>query len=304
MSLEKVKLEKLLEMESGYVLGFSNRTFREFFIENAGIDIYNSRYDYESGSKANRLRAFWNKEENVIVGKFLLRLLEYWKVQRDINNKIISFSEQALYEECLEIIERLIQNTPYKQNYTEFHEKGKEHETKKEFKLNLLLRAFDELALSIDHQRRGFLLQDLLNQLFLIHEIPVIKSFQRNNGGEQIDGAFIYQGWHYLVECKWTKKLADIRELDSLSGKVNRSGKQAMGLFLSIEGWSSNVPTLLKQNPSKCIVLMEGYDLRSVLNSVVDLEELLEAKIAKLNLDSEPFLSVIEILKNNTGRNM
>ena len=53
--LEKMKLEKLFEMSSGYVLGFSNRTFAEFVAESTRIDIYDPKYDYASGSKANRL---------------------------------------------------------------------------------------------------------------------------------------------------------------------------------------------------------------------------------------------------------
>jgi hypothetical protein len=65
-----------------------------------------------------------------------------------------------------------------------------------------------------------------------------------------------------------------------------------MGLFLSIEGWSVNVPMLLKQNTDKSIILMDGYDLRCVLNCSIDLEELLRQKIVKLNLESEPFYSV------------
>jgi hypothetical protein len=38
-SIEKAKLEKLLEMESGYVLDFSNRTFQEFILESVKLDI-------------------------------------------------------------------------------------------------------------------------------------------------------------------------------------------------------------------------------------------------------------------------
>jgi hypothetical protein len=55
-------------------------------------------------------------------------------------------------------------------------------------------------------------------------------------GGEQIDGAFKLEGWYYLVECKWTQKLTDIRQLDSLYGKIGRSGKQTLGLFL-VDEW-------------------------------------------------------------------
>mgnify|MGYP005815390025 CR=1 FL=1 len=74
-SFEKLKLENLFGMSSGYVLNFSNRTFKEFFAENLGIDIYSSKYDYDSGSKANRLRAFWMRENNAIVGKSIFQLL-------------------------------------------------------------------------------------------------------------------------------------------------------------------------------------------------------------------------------------
>lgn len=166
----------------------------------------------------------------------------------------------------------------------------------------LLLMMFDEMArLDFDQQRRGFLLQDLLNRAFSLYEVPVQRSFQRNEGAEQIDGAFKLEGWHYLVECRWRHKLADIRELDGLLGQVGRSGKQTMGLFLSINGWSENVPKLLKQNSEKSIILMDGYDLRTALAMPLDLRAFMIAKVAKLNLEAEPFFSVSEYLKEIEG---
>jgi len=54
---EKNKLEKLFGMGGGYVLDFSNRTFQEFVADIAGRDIFDQKYEYASGSKANRLRA-------------------------------------------------------------------------------------------------------------------------------------------------------------------------------------------------------------------------------------------------------
>jgi hypothetical protein len=89
--------------------------------------------------------------------------------------------------------------------------------------------------------------------------------------------------------------LADIRELDGLVGQINRSGKQTMGLLLSINGWSENVVPLLKQNPEKSIVLMEGYDLRTILAVPMDLRSVLKAKISALNLEAEPYVSVKDI---------
>lgn len=160
----------------------------------------------------------------------------------------------------------------------------------------LLLSQFEYLATSDDPHQRGYLLEDLLNRTFDLHSIPVHKSFRRNEGAEQIDAAFEFDGWHYIVECRWRQRLADIRQLDGLAGQVARSGRQTMGLFLSVNGWSPNVVPLLKQNAEKAIFLMEGYDLRAVLEQRMDMRRLLKAKIAALNLEAEPYRSVMSIV--------
>ena len=152
------------------------------------------------------------------------------------------------------------------------------------------------MCISDDAQRRGYLLQTLLDQTFAYVGLSVVSSFVRNEGAEQIDGAFKLDGWHYIVECRWRKKLADIRELDGLYGQVTRSGKQTMGLFLSINGWSENVPHLLKQNPHKSIVLMNGEDLRLVLAGEVDFVELMREKLTKLNINGEPYYRAVHFV--------
>ena len=108
-AIEKRQFERLFDMGSGYVLDFSNRTFREFILDSVGIDIYEEKYNYWSGSKANRLRAFWNQEPDPIVGKLLLDLLEYWKSRKEEDGEDISHSEANLYHECLAIASRLKQ---------------------------------------------------------------------------------------------------------------------------------------------------------------------------------------------------
>jgi hypothetical protein len=160
----------------------------------------------------------------------------------------------------------------------------------------LLLAQFEATAGESDVQQRGYWLEDLLNRLFVLHGIPVIRGFRRNAGAEQIDAAFEMDGWHYIVECRWRAKLADIRELDGLYGQIARSGKQTMGLFLSINGWSENVVPVIKQNPNKSIILMEGYDLRTVLAQALDLRRLLKAKLSALNLEAEPYFPVTRLL--------
>jgi len=111
-NIEKRKLEILLGMGGGYVLDFSNRTFSEFVFDSTNLNIYEEKYNYWSGSKANRLRAFWDKESNFIVGKLIADLLEYWRTQKLINSGKIESSEQTLYDECCKIPERLKQSSP------------------------------------------------------------------------------------------------------------------------------------------------------------------------------------------------
>ncbi|WP_402876291.1 hypothetical protein [Paenibacillus illinoisensis] len=176
----------------------------------------------------------------------------------------------------------------------------KEHELIKQ--LQLLLMMYDSISgKSENPQSRGTMLEDIVNRLFnvydLTEQLTVVQAFRRNENGEQIDGAFKLDGWHYIVEMKWTSQVSGIRELDSLYGKVSRSGKQTMGVFLSINGWSSHVVDLMKQNSDKSILLMSGYDLRLALTRQVDLIKMLHKKLSKFNLESEPFFGAENMLE-------
>jgi len=213
------------------------------------------------------------------------------------------YAARATVQKAREVLGRIKVEEAREAERREEEERARLTRKQAEFRkqLELLLMMFDELATSEDPHRRGYLLQELLDRLFLLCEIPVVRSFTRNEGAEQIDGAFRLEGWHYLVECRWRKKLADIRELDGVKGQVDRSGKQTIGFYLSINGWTENVPSLLKQNPDKSIVLMDGYDLRCVLSGYVNLPDLILAKVTKLNLEGEPFYSVRDYLAEPDG---
>jgi hypothetical protein len=74
---EKQLLEKLFQMGGGYVLNFSDRTIGEFFRDDIGVDIFDQKYNYASGSKANRLRGLWQASDDTLVGKSIDKLIEY-----------------------------------------------------------------------------------------------------------------------------------------------------------------------------------------------------------------------------------
>lgn len=103
---EKRSFEKLFGMSSGYVLDFSNRTFEEFIIDVTGKNIFDQKYDYASGSKANRLRAFWSDEPNYIVAKLLAELL------KNVVEDGVDDSMSQVLENCKRTVKRLSESAP------------------------------------------------------------------------------------------------------------------------------------------------------------------------------------------------
>jgi hypothetical protein len=87
---EKRKLEEFLGMGGGYVLGFSDRTFREFVHDNTGLDIDDPEVG-GMGSKGRRLRHFWDNQPDYIVGKLLKDLID--SVDADPPEESQSFGE-------------------------------------------------------------------------------------------------------------------------------------------------------------------------------------------------------------------
>lgn len=76
---DKQILENILDMKSGYVLDFSNRSFQEIVNDATGLDIYLEKYQDKGTSKANLLRSFWAKESDQAVSKLLFAFAHYWR---------------------------------------------------------------------------------------------------------------------------------------------------------------------------------------------------------------------------------
>lgn len=127
-----------------------------------------------------------------------------------------------------------------------------------------------------DASERGYELEEILNELFRLFELNPRGAFRRT--GEQIDGAFVHDGAHFLIEAKWQKKpvnLADLRDLDSA---VKTSLDNTLGLFVSINGFSNEALEgyVLGERPR--LVCMDGADLMMVLEAKIDLTDLLRRK--------------------------
>ncbi|MET3589694.1 hypothetical protein ABID23_000780 [Bartonella silvatica] len=101
--IERAKLEQLFGMRSGYVLEFSNFTFSDFF-RSYKINIDDEKYYVIGTSKANWMRAFWNRNGNYIVGTVIEGVINYTLVQ----GWLCKINNQQLINECQEIAQRLL----------------------------------------------------------------------------------------------------------------------------------------------------------------------------------------------------
>ncbi len=109
--IEREYIETFLEMKSGYVMDFSDRTFQEFVGKAVGLDINDVKYHYSSNSKANRLRQFIKVESNYTFGILLSAFCDYWLSKVHTGEIDPRDDEKKLYNECVRIAERLKQES-------------------------------------------------------------------------------------------------------------------------------------------------------------------------------------------------
>lgn len=101
--IEKRYLEKLLGMQSGYVLDYSDGTFGEFFNRHR-IDIHGRKYQSYGTSKAKKMRAFWEQEPDALVGTVLSEMLDSYEAECDLNNRD---ADASVLEKSRVIVTRL-----------------------------------------------------------------------------------------------------------------------------------------------------------------------------------------------------
>jgi len=267
--VEKRKLEQLLGMNSGYVLDFSNRTFAEFVSDSTGRDIYDSTYDYASGSKANRLRAFWQREPNPVVGKLMSDMLDY------------ADGTGELKEICRLIVVRLLQDgpVPHAGVSSQYHEQYIQQQRRSQ-ELGQLKEEFFRLAIESDRNKAGLALERLLNRLFDLYQLHPRQPFRVV--GEQIDGSFELDGQVYLLEAKWEKHPLPEAELLIFRGKIEGKSTFTRGVFIALNDVSSPARDAITRGKAPSFFVMNGHDLTMILSEAMSLADFLRKRVRLL----------------------
>lgn len=85
-TVDMMFLDVLFEMEGGYVLDFSNRTFSEFFARDLGIDVDHPSFVQDGPSKGRRLRCFLRLADAATARRALEALWNYRQHRQQLRN--------------------------------------------------------------------------------------------------------------------------------------------------------------------------------------------------------------------------
>jgi hypothetical protein len=276
--IEKQKLERELGMSSGYVLGFSNRTFEEFFREVVGVEIYNPRFDLGSGSKANRMRAFWRFATDEQLRFFLNGLVEGWDVYSgesitQSTRELLVCILKRLGGSSISDVKQEVQSTSISDNAS-----------------NKLISRLIQVT-SLPPQKRGYEYEAFLKELFDAYGLAARASFRIT--GEQIDGSFVINNATYLLEAKWQRSQTGAADLHTFEGKLGQKASWSRGLFVSNSGFSSD--GLQAFGRGKRLICMDGFDLSEMLRLKLSFVDVMNAKVRRAAETGFPFVPVRDL---------
>lgn len=201
-------INKLFEMEQGFVLDFSDRTINLFFADQLNIDFDDDTFRADGLSKAKRLRCFLKVTDR---GTVITVLNTLWIYKQ---NKFPNSITPQDAKQFSQLIQRL-QNVSYETAQGIQPAKAYVPQVDSDhFKTTL------KDMWSLDPQPRGFKFEAWLNELFHAYHLSPRSSFRLV--GEQIDGSFQLDQQTYLVEAKWKKDPISAADLHILEGKLGQ----------------------------------------------------------------------------------
>lgn len=158
--------------------------------------------------------------------------------------------------------------------------------------LEALKARFLDLQSETDVHARGYAFESLLADLFLLYDLEPRMAYKLSI--EQIDGSFTFDTDDYIVEARWRAVPADRGDGDIFAKKVERKGKNSVGLFISINGFTAPLKTAYSE--ATPFIIMDGTDLFAVFENRVRLDDLIRAKKRHANETGSCDLPVSQVL--------
>jgi len=208
----------------------------------------------------------------------ITEMKDFSHLLKEENGRRLKKEAEVNVERLRQLVQKHNEKVTSEQKKIRAREQASEERIKKVSKtshLDKLKNQFYELNAMADARKRGLKLEPFLFDLFNLFDLYPRGSFSIT--GEQIDGAFEMDGNYFLLEAKWEKLPIGARELRYFKEQVESRLDNTLGLFISISGFTEEgLIAFQKTRPN--IILMDGEDLISVLESFIDLRELLSRK--------------------------
>jgi hypothetical protein len=163
-------------------------------------------------------------------------------------------------------------------------------------KLQAFRDRFDAAFVMTDRQARGNQLEALLNDVFDYYCPESRGAFRRE--GEQVDGHFRYDGHDYFCEIRWRDEKTDAAAVSVLRDRAAAGfGGDVRALFISFNGFTPECLAAMEARAGQeRVILMDGLDLRAVLNVDLGFDDLLREKLAMAVRFQRAFVSAREVI--------
>lgn len=284
-SIDMLFLDDLLEMRSGYVLNFSDRTFAAFFREELNLDIDDPKWSVQGGSKGKRMRYFLQTANKAAVVKALNALWEYREAVRQRCGHADTVENAGA--RLATLIAKLEGRSSVAGSAGPSTSSGFDRQKLERVKVDLIALS------SLEPQARGYAFEKFLKDLFDAYGLAAQEAFR--NRGEQIDGSFQLGNETYLVEAKWQGHAVGVAELHTFHGKLEQKAAWTRGLFVSTSGFTEEGLTAFGRG--KRVVCMDGYDLYETLNRGIPLQDVLSLKVRRAAETGFPFIRVRDLYR-------
>ncbi|ANS66325.1 hypothetical protein SLINC_4101 [Streptomyces lincolnensis] len=154
-----------------------------------------------------------------------------------------------------------------------------------------LKQRFIVMHAATDKHQRGTDFEGFINEFFALYDLEPRAAYIMEY--EQIDGAFSFDTDYYVLEAKWWKERIGRRELDVFKTNIERKGKNTLGLYVSMSGFTSDA--LAIYSLSTPFITMDGGDFMAVLDQRIRLDDLMTHKRKHASQTGHCYLPVSEI---------
>lgn len=285
-NLDSLDLDDIADLVSyprgpGFVLHFSDATFRSFFQSEFRINIDEDRFKGLGTSKGKRLRSFLTQAKDGTALRALETLWRHRVAQLRRNGENDPFPDaEARVKALTDKLGGLKPATPPSASQS----------LADPARIAALKTEIVRIT-GLAPQPRGYAFEVFLKDLFNAYGLRAREAFR--NRGEQIDGSFVLDGAIYLLEAKWQNLQTGVADLRAFEGKLQDKAGWARGLFLSQSGFTED--GLVAFGRGKRTICMDGLDLYEMLDRSIPFDAVVDRKSRRAAESGEPFVRVRDL---------